>query len=377
MRRQRILMTVLAGVVALVLGGQNNASGPQGFESLAQAAEEARSSGDVTQAIRLYRQALEIQPDWPVGWFQTGVLFYDSGRYPEAIGAFSQLIEVTRGDPQAHALLGLSQYENGEYPQALDNLARAVAMGLPNAHRLTGLARIHAAQILARNSRFDEALQVLTEQARVTVDDPRLVQAFGIAILRLPYLPSELPDGFRERVHLAGRAAALAAADQKKPAREAFEQVIRRFPDTPHLHYSYGVFLSNDQPAEAIAHLRQELEVEPRHLAAMLKLALLLWTGEETEEARELTERALVIYPDSPGAHGLLGRILLDQQEVGAAIPHLEEAARLAPDNPEILLALQRGYSRADRNEDAERVRRQFLQVQQARAEEERPPGPR
>ncbi len=382
MRRLLVLLTlslVLTGSSSQF--GQPTSSGTamsdenRSFEQLADSARKARKDGLVDEAEKLYRAGLARRPDWLEGWASLGVLLFDSDRAAEAIEAFRVLTVQQPGNPEGWAFLGLSQYKAREYDGALTSLTRALTIGMRSTSKLASLAKIQVAFLLNRQGRFDEALVLLSEQARLDAFNRRLEQAFGGAVLRLPYLSDEVPNEYRKPIQLAGKAAVLASVDKLEEARQVFEQLVAEYPDTPQAHYAYGTFLLRVDPPAAIPEFKRELEVTPEHLGAHLRLAMALWTDSRVEEAQRYAERALELDEHSPAALTLLGRILLSEGQVDAAISRLESAYRLVPDSTEILTALQRAYSRAGREEDAARIREAFMQLQRASQSPRPTPG--
>jgi Flp pilus assembly protein TadD len=62
----------------------------------------------------------------------------------------------------------------------------------------------------------------------------------------------------------------------------------------------------------------------------------------------------------------VLGRILLNRDDVEGAIKNLEEGARLAPLSREMHFELARAYARAGRKDDAARERETFRKLDEA-----------
>ncbi len=333
-------------------------------EDLMAEADAARRNGNIPEAIRLYRAGLGLREDWTEGWYYLGVLLHDSGAYAEAAEAFRQLAQRRPEAAEGWALLGLSQYQAGDYAEALAHLLRALSLNMSRNATLTGFVRIQAASLLNRAARFDEALKLLTEQAKMDDHRERLERTFGISVLRLPYLTDELPADRRRPVETAGRAAALLARQQLDQAMAAFESLVRDYPDLPEVHYAFGSFLSQHDPARAVGELEEELRISPRHVHALLRLSHLLWMEGRHQEAETYAARAVAASPELPAPYIMLGRVLLSQGEILRAIANLEAALTLSPDQPEALMTLQRAYSRAGRTEDATRIQREILRLQ-------------
>src|SRR5204863_153740 len=82
--------------------------------------------------------------------------------------------------------------------------------------------------------------------------DLKLLDAFGIAALRISKLPSDLAALQIPVVRLAGRAQALIALQDRVSAETEFKQLLPLYPSEPGVHYMYGVFLLKGHPPLAI-----------------------------------------------------------------------------------------------------------------------------
>ena len=56
-------------------------------------------------------------------------------------------------------------------------------------------------------------------------------------------------------------------------ADKAFEALASRYPETPNVHYAYGVFLWQEQPDKAIEEFKRELELQPDHPWSLMQIA--------------------------------------------------------------------------------------------------------
>ena len=48
---------------------------------------------------------------------------------------------------------------------------------------------------------------------------------------------------------------------------------MTRYPETPNVHYAYGVFLLVEQPDKAIEEFKRELQIQPNHAASLMQIA--------------------------------------------------------------------------------------------------------
>lgn len=335
------------------------------FDDLVRRAATARDAGRLEEALTLYRTALAARPEWNEGRWYAATLLYELDRYAEAKDAFS---EVLRREP-AHAgglgLRGLCEFELHQYDAALADLLHARQKGVAQSPGIATVVRYHAAILLTRAGEFEVANQMLTEFAADGADTPQVIEAFGLDVLRMPVLPSEFPVTARERVLLAGRAGYAMAARHVGEARRALDELVTRYPNTPHAHYARGVLFLTEDSARAIDEFRRELQISPSHVPARLQIAFeYLKRGDAALALPEALEAAKLA-PDHFAACLALGQVLLDMHDVERAIPELEKAATLAPSSPQAHFMLARAYTRAGRTADAERARAEFTRLDQ------------
>jgi predicted Zn-dependent protease len=145
---------------------------------------------------------------------------------------------------------------------------------------------------------------------------------------------------------------------------------VRRYPETPNVHYLYGVYLLRDHPEHALDEFNEELRVSPNHSRAMLQIAQEALKRGELQVARRWAAQAVQIAPQNFVGRRVLGQIKLDLNDVGGAITELETAAKLEPASPSVRYALARAYQRAGRAADAKRERAAFLRLERLQQEQ-------
>jgi tetratricopeptide (TPR) repeat protein len=339
------------------------APAPSPVAQIEKQADAARAAGRLEDAVGLYRKGLAIRPRWPQGLWHLGTSLYELERWTEARDAFAKLLRVDPKHGAAYAFKGLCEFRLKNYQGALDDLLQSKALGVSGDRDLGSVARFHAGIILSRLEQYEAALNTLGEFTLDGNDSPQVIEAMGIAALRLPLLPIELPADKREMVLMAGRASYYMAARLVTAADGAFQELVTRYPEAPNVHYAYGVFLLPEQPDKAIEQLTRELKLSPNHVYAMLHLAFEYIKRGDYEAAKTHADRAVELAPLFFVAHKALGQIQLELGDVDGAIASLETSRRLAADSPSVRFSLARAYQRAGRAADAERERGEFARL--------------
>jgi predicted Zn-dependent protease len=155
------------------------------------------------------------------------------------------------------------------------------------------------------------------------------------------------------------------AARYLDAARTALDELILRYPKTPHAHYARGVFLLTEDADRALEDFRRELEVSPSHVPARLQIAFEFIKRGEPVRARPPAEEAARLAPEHFATRLAVGQVLLELNEIDAAVPELEKASALAPRSPQTHFLLARAYARAGRDADAARERAEFTRLDQ------------
>ncbi len=337
------------------------------FEQLTKRALEARQADTLDEAIKLYQQAVEQRPNWGEGWWALGTMYYQQDRYNEGRDAFQRLVALEPKGGVGWAFLGLCEYQRKDYPNALLHLQRGRDLGLGSNQEIANVARYHTAILLNHFGQFELSYVVLQELGKFQNESPALFEAFGLMMLRLPYLPAETPADKREVVLKTGRAAYFMAANKQKEAAQEFQELLAAFPQTPGVHYAYGLFFLRDSPDEAVREFKQELQLSPKHVFARLQIAFEFLKRGEPAAGLVYAEEAVQLAPDLFAAHNALGRILLETGQTERAIKELALGVKQAPNSPEMYFALARAYTKAGRKVEAEKARNEFTRLDKIR----------
>lgn len=362
-------------VVCLLIGsvdqfsGQVASDGPQkkpatqGFEDLATRAEAARQGNHLQEAIAVYKEAVNLNPKWEEGWWFLGSLLYDTDQYAAARDSLARLVNL---DPKAYpawGLLGLCDFETGDYGASLAHIQRALQAGSAAQGQMEGVLRYHEAVLLTRAGKFDEALQKYVWFAREGIQTPEMTSGLGLAALRSPLLPAEIPFAQRDLYSSAGKAAYLTLSGDYLNARKALEDLVATFPEAHHVHYFYGTFFTATDPATALDEFRRELKFTPSSGAANAMIAWILLQRGDAGGASPYAEAAVKYDPGSWMACYVLGRLLAEEGKLEPGIAQLERAEQVDPSNLDTHVSLAAAYSRAGRIREARRERLRSLEL--------------
>ncbi len=126
-------------------------------------------------------------------------------------------------------------------------------------------------------------------------------------------------------------------------------------PDLPFVHFSLGVAqLRLDHREEAEAEFRKDLAVEPDLPDTYEQLAQLYQRAGNNEEAERFFHEALKRNPKMPGSLFGLAKICMQQEKYSDALPAIDSAVRLAPDNQSVHFVRGQVLARLGRREEAQ-----------------------
>lgn len=347
----------IAGVVA----AQDSAPT---FLTLSKQAQAARDAHELDKAIDLYKRALKLKPAWTEGLWSLGSIAYDLDRYRDCSDAFHKLTEVKPEDAPGWTMFGLCEYRLRNYGTALDSLSRVEQMGFNENPELARAARLHYALMLIKAGTFEKAITILTELTRADKKTPEIIAAAGIAGLRQPWLPPEVPEAQRDLVFRLGDAMASAMELDYKTAGQKFDQLLATYPSEPDVHFRYGALLYIQDADRGIDEIKQAVALNPSHVPALVSLSTIYLKREDVKTAVDYGERGVKAGPADFSTHLVLGRALLAAEEPARAAAELEQSLKLNPNAPEAHFSLATAYGRLGRKEDAAREQAAFKRLE-------------
>jgi tetratricopeptide (TPR) repeat protein len=264
------------------------------------------------------------------------------------------------------ALLGLSEFEARDYRRALDHLQRAMALGMGDRQELVQMVFVHVAALLNRFERYDDSLDMQLKMLASGAPQPELIEPAGLAGLRLPLLPSEIPDDRRELVEMAGRAVLAVQTQHYEEVELEFNKLLAAYPNEPGVHFLHGAYLMELHPDQAVPELERELEISPSHVLARVRLAQQLMTQGDFDRALALAQQAVKLEPQRASAHMMAGEALLAKGQSADGIKELETARADDPAVSRTHWDLLRAYAAAGRKEEADREKKEIEELQRS-----------
>jgi tetratricopeptide (TPR) repeat protein len=301
----------------------------------------ALQAGRYAEAEKAYEKLRQLSPATAEIHANLGVIYFQEKKFGQAVVALRQALKLRPALPKAATLLAISLSELGRYKEALPGLEKHFRESAdPVAKRMCGLQLERAYTGLHRDT---QAVEIAFELARLYPDDPEVLyhggRLFGnFAFLNMQKLAQIAPNSVWRHQALAEAYESQGSNDQ---AIREYGEVLALDPNRPGVHYRLGRTLlarsresaSTDDTAKASTEFQQELQQDPSNANAAYELGEIDRNSGQLDEARQFFEGALQYYPDFEEAHLGLAAVLTSLQKPELALPHLQKAIALNPQN--------------------------------------------
>jgi FkbM family methyltransferase len=309
---------------------------PPATDILLQAAHAAYLAGRRSDAEKVLRQVLGLDPTNTAAWNNLASLMSESGRSAEAETAYRKAIALNPGFADFHANLGNLLVTLSRFAEAEESYREALRQRPENPPILAQLA-----QLLKGNGRLVEA-EALFRQA--LAQDP----GFALAHVNLGILlwderrSKEAEAAYRNAIKIkpnfteAYNNLGILLLDDKRfsEAEAAFRRAIELNPDFADAYSNLGNLLKQSaRLSEAEAAYRRAIELKPDFAYAHINLGILLEGEGNLPQAEASYRRAAELSPADPLAHSHLGNLLGKLKRVGEAEASLRRAVEIKPDD--------------------------------------------
>ncbi|HWG21892.1 MAG TPA: tetratricopeptide repeat protein [Terracidiphilus sp.] len=330
-------------------------------------------ANQIPEATRFFQRATAIRPSWSEGWWYLGTIYFDDSQFLKARDAFVHFVSVEQKQPgPGYGMLGLAEFQLKDYQKALAALERGRELGLGSNAGFVHTALYRDGVLNNYFGQPEIALVRLTlvanqlaaehpEAAKDTVlSDSGLLDALGLAALRIQKLPDEIPATKAEFIRAVGHAQALIALQDRAAAGAELKKLVALYSSEPGMHYDYGVYLLKEDPPSAQGEFRREIAVSPQNAAARIQLALEFLRLADYKQGLKYAQEAVALAPGNFVAHVACGRLWLGLGNTNRAVTELRTAVRLSPGSPDAHFALARALSDAGQTREAAKERSEF-----------------
>ncbi len=310
-------------------------------EKYSEQGQRALAQGNYAEAEAAFEKLRELEPGVAEVHANLGVIYFQERKFEPAVSALRQALKIKPALPKTDAMLAMSLSELGRYAEALPGLEKCFQRSTDSPlKRMCGLQLLRTDSGLRRDSK---AAEVSLELNRLYPDDPEVLyhtaRIFGsVAFLNMQKLAQVAPASVWR--HQA-EAEAYESQGSNDAAISEYRQVLSVDPRRPGIHYRIGRTLlarsrqSNapDDMAGAMKEFEQELELDPGNANAAYELGEIHRNAGEFDLAQKFFEQALQYHPAFEEAQLGLAAVLMSLQKPALALPHLQNAVTLNPEN--------------------------------------------
>jgi tetratricopeptide (TPR) repeat protein len=292
--------------------------------------------------------------------------------------------ERALSSPTSVAQHAVKLAETGHCGEALPSLKKSLArVADKELKRAVGLDGVRCAMSLNQPDTALAFLQVITR------DFPQDPEVLYLAVHTYSDLSTRAAQELATRAPNSPQAhelnaEALEMQGKWDEAAKEYQAVLQQNPRLPGIHFRLGrLILSRPNPAPEMAEqakkeFQQELEIDPNNAGAEYVLGELARQESQWPEAITHFSKATKLDATFGDAFLGLGTSLLSTKQFSEAIPPLQTAVKLEPQNPGAHYSLAMAYSRAGRAQDADRefaVHKQMTQKGDDKSQAGPPPG--
>jgi len=362
--RYTLAIGSLLSIASLAAGQSSTPS----FEDLSRSAQQAYDAQHDDDAERLFGEAVKLKPDWAEGWWAIGMIDYQHDRYPECRDALTRMVALDPNAAPGFALLGLCEFRTKQYDLSFQHLKKSHMLVPVKAEGgpLLNVANYHLVMLLTRQGAFELAQDMSIEVALKDRDNSEMMFAAGLACLRMPVFPPDVPQDQRQVVVMAGKAYWDLITQPPEQTEADFKAMVAAYPKFPNVHFFYGTYLAAHHPEQSVPEFLEELKIQPESVPARVSLALRYITDGKIADALKYAREAVALSPDSVGSQLALGEALKASGDDQNALAAYQAAEKLDPDSSKVRLYLVNAYRAVGRADDMRREREEYERIKKA-----------
>jgi tetratricopeptide (TPR) repeat protein len=307
-----------------------------------QQSEEVRDHYETAQAFERAGDWAAAEREWQVvvklarldarAWVNLGVALNRQNKSREAIAAWTEAASLDPKLMGAHFNLGLAHVRNSEFAEAINPLRRALALDAGNdaVRRTLAVALIGVEQ-------YPEASRELARLLTRAPRDAALLELAAQSFMRqrrfaeaLIVLKRRLDLGNETSQIWALYGDALDGTSRTPEAIEAYKRAVELAPEATLTRYGLGyLYWKQYRYDEAERELTEVLRRDEKDARAAFTLGDLYLTKGDAKRALPLLERAAQVYPNEYDTRFALGRALVQTGDAMRGIEELRAAVRL------------------------------------------------
>ena len=311
-------------------------SEPRHFDALQLLASVAAQKKNSLEAVKLFDQALAINPGNPFLLNNRGNALKELKRYEEALASYEKAIAGKSDYADAFYNHGVALNELQRYEEAVASYDRVMTLrpGYTAAYYNRGNA-------LKELHRYEDALVSYESALAIKPDYAEAYYNRGVALHELKRYEDALvsyesalainPD-YPEADYSCG--VALQELQRYEDALVSYQRALAINPDYAEAYFSQGfLFVELTRYEAGLASYERALAIRPDYAEACYNSGVVLQKLRRNEEAVLCYERAIILKPENAEFHGNLGNVLQDLRRYVDALASYDRALAIKPEN--------------------------------------------
>ncbi|MGB3404531.1 MAG: tetratricopeptide repeat protein [Microcoleaceae cyanobacterium] len=260
-------------------------------------AKSLTSKGKLSEAIQIYRSAIELKPDDAKLYHYLGDALARYKQTEEAISCFRKAIDIDSNFFSSYHRLGEVLQSKGCYDEAISSYSNAIELN-PNNFR----SHFNLGRVFAHKSQWSKAVASYTKAIAINQSDAMVYHYLGEAL-----------TGLKEY----------------KKAIACFKNAVELDSNLAMAHHRLGdVLQSQGYIDEAIIYYSRAIELNSDNFWSYFNLGAALDKKERNSEAIQCYQKAIELNPNFAEAHCNLGYALTRQGQLKQAINSYRNSSR-------------------------------------------------
>jgi tetratricopeptide (TPR) repeat protein len=298
--------------------------------------------------------------------FEWARLQQQAGNLAEAEQVYRQILDVMPQFADARHLLGVVAYQRGDYRQAIADISQAITLQPNDPYYYNNLGAAYRAiqQVANAKACYERALSIQPQYAEANNNLGNILKNEGkcadavVCYQRALQAKPEFAEGYYNL------GSAWNDMQQYGAALTALQKAIALKPDYADAHNAVGCLFQHFGDLErARLHFQSAAQLKPDFAEAHVNLGNVLRDLKQSEAAIACYREAIRWKPDLAEAYNNLGNVLLDQKNLNAAADCYLKSIALRPDYAEGHYNLGNIYKEQERLEEAIACYRRALQL--------------
>lgn len=342
-------------ILAAAIGGSAQDSENTADKAIAifNTAQDAHESGDLKRAAALYRQALEIFPEFPEAELQLGNALFSLGDLEKSEAAFRRAIELREDWTLALANLGTVLVKRGNFEEAETVLKKAIELDSLNFPAHVSYIELR----LRLNAKADELRELLSRVAALTkkANPTASVWAARSALENRLGDRASAKTSAQKALEIDGKnltalyelADVYLASNDLTAAEEFIARIERLEPESADARYFRARLLAANGDEMAALKKLNEIGSPPDYIAEFKQNIIAAVSTSTAELEQQLAER--------PGNVVILGKlcVLFRTSDPRKALDYCRKASEADPHNIAHAIGYGAALVRAKRFDDA------------------------